>query len=77
MVATEPRSFTATKSMSAPCFLAARKKLRPMRPKPLIPTRMVMTYLRMVSETGWAPHTARISPSDQISGPWCQSHHGR
>ncbi len=28
--------------MSAPCPLAARKKLRPMRPKPLIPTRMVI-----------------------------------
>ena len=43
MVSTEPRSLTATMSMSAPDFLAARKKLRPMRPKPLIPTRMVMS----------------------------------
>jgi hypothetical protein len=42
MVSTEPRSFTATKSMSAPMPLAARKKFRPMRPKPLIPTRMVI-----------------------------------
>ena len=38
----EPRSLAATKSMSAPRCLAARKKLRPMRPKPLMPTRMVM-----------------------------------
>ena len=29
----EPRSFTATKSMSAPACLAARKKFRPMRPE--------------------------------------------
>ena len=42
MVSTEPRSLTATKSMSAPWLLTARKKLRPMRPKPLMPTRMVM-----------------------------------
>ncbi len=43
IVSIDPRSFTATKSMSAPLALAARKKLRPMRPKPLMPTRMVMT----------------------------------
>ena len=40
IVSTEPMSLTATMSMSAPIFRAARKKLRPMRPKPLIPTRM-------------------------------------
>src|SRR5688572_10987994 len=42
IAATDPRSFTATKSISALRFFAARKKLRPMRPKPLIPTRTVM-----------------------------------
>ena len=42
IVSTEPRSLTATNSMSAPWLLTARKKLRPMRPKPLMPTRMVM-----------------------------------
>ena len=42
IVSSEPRSLTATKSMSAPDCLAARKKLRPMRPKPLMPTRTVM-----------------------------------
>src|SRR4051794_26981755 len=36
------RSFTATISMSAPVSKMARKKLRPMRPNPLIPTRTVM-----------------------------------
>jgi hypothetical protein len=38
----EPRSLAATKSMSAPVCLAARKKLRPIRPNPLMPTRMAM-----------------------------------
>src|SRR3954451_12676539 len=42
MVSIDPRSLTATKSMSAPACLAAREKFRPMRPKPLIPTRTVM-----------------------------------
>src|SRR5215218_2894498 len=35
------RSFTATISMSWPLAAAARQKLRPMRPKPLMPTRTV------------------------------------
>src|SRR5690625_365967 len=35
------RSLTPTISTSAPELSTARKKLRPMRPKPLIPTRMV------------------------------------
>src|SRR6266571_113750 len=38
MSSTDRRSLAATKSMSAPRSLAARKKLRPMRPNPLIPT---------------------------------------
>ena len=42
-MSSEPRSLTATKSMSAPRCFAARKKLRPIRPKPLIPTRTVMS----------------------------------
>src|ERR1051326_4690817 len=37
-VCASPRSLTATKSMSASSFSAARKMLRPMRPNPLIPT---------------------------------------
>src|ERR1700730_6719060 len=42
MVSIEPRSFTATKSRSAPASLAARKKFRPIRPNPLTPTRIAM-----------------------------------
>jgi hypothetical protein len=43
IVAMSPRSFAATISMprSPSAALAARQKLRPMRPKPLIPTRIV------------------------------------
>ena len=44
-VSTEPRSLTATNSTSAPAACAARKKLRPMRPKPLMPTRTVMALV--------------------------------
>src|SRR5665811_415140 len=36
------RSFTATISISAPISAWARKKLRPIRPKPLIPTRVAI-----------------------------------
>ena len=43
MVATSPRSLNATISMSWPPACTARKKLRPMRPKPLTPTRTVTT----------------------------------
>ena len=38
------RSLTATSSMSAPLASAARKKLRPIRPKPLIPTRTAIAF---------------------------------
>ena len=40
-VALSVRSFTPTTSMSASDASTARKKLRPIRPKPLMPTRMV------------------------------------
>src|SRR3954453_24109163 len=49
MVLMSPRSFTATISTSAPWAWIARKKIRPMRPNPLTPTRMVMTTLLAVS----------------------------
>ena len=39
------RSFTATMSIAAPDFLAARRKLRPIRPNPLMATRMAMARL--------------------------------
>src|SRR5205809_5095543 len=37
---TSPRSLNATSSKSLPRSSDARKKLRPMRPKPLMPTRV-------------------------------------
>src|SRR4051812_4269455 len=40
-VALSVRSLTATTSMSLPLAATARQKLRPMRPKPLTPTRML------------------------------------
>ena len=46
------RSFTPTISMSAPEARTARKKLRPMRPKPLIPTRTVMVHASLVGAFG-------------------------
>ena len=39
-----PMSLTATKSMSASSLSPARKMLRPMRPKPLMPTFTAMPY---------------------------------
>jgi hypothetical protein len=44
-VAASVTSFTATKSQSLPCALAARKKLRPILPNPLMPTLMLMRVL--------------------------------
>ena len=40
IVLIEPRSFTATISIGAFAAFTARKKLRPIRPNPLIPTRI-------------------------------------
>ncbi len=45
------RSLTATKSMSAFAAFAARKRLRPMRPKPLMPTLTAMEVLLGASLT--------------------------
>ena len=42
IVSASPRSFSATMSMSAPRATWARKKLRPIRPNPLMPTRIAM-----------------------------------
>ena len=42
IVATSPRSFAATISTSASRATAARKKFRPIRPKPLMPTRVAI-----------------------------------
>src|SRR3954463_5793674 len=45
LISGEVRSLTATTSTSAPALRAARKKFRPMRPKPLMPTRIAMSCL--------------------------------
>src|SRR5918993_1170606 len=50
------RSLAATISMSAPDACTARKKFRPIRPKPLIPTRTVTVVL---------PSTQRAVPRDR------------
>ena len=42
-VSASARSFTATNSMAASCSWAARRTLRPTRPKPLMATRTVMS----------------------------------
>ena len=60
--ATEPRSLADTISMSAPESRTARKKLRPMRPKPLTPTRMVMCCCLLVTAS------CRTALSDHV-GP--------
>src|SRR5215203_3194801 len=54
IVSVSTRSLTATKSMSAFASLAARKTLRPMRPKPLMPTFTAMNkfLLDSVGEAG-------------------------
>src|SRR5581483_5491603 len=48
-------SFTATKSQSTPRCLAARKKLRPIRPKPLMPILTPIGHLL----PGGCPHPSR------------------
>src|SRR5687768_3424365 len=45
IVRSSPRSFAATISMSALRSSCARKKFRPIRPKPLIPTRIAIPQL--------------------------------
>src|SRR3954451_9383943 len=60
MVLRSPRSLAATISMSAVPWLlracTARKKLRPMRPNPLMPTRTV---------TGWSPRCWVTGPTPE------------
>src|SRR5436190_3096320 len=62
MSSLEPRSLAATKSMSAPRCLAARKKLRPMRPNPLMPTRMLMVLTCSSSRGGPAIRADQPGP---------------
>src|SRR5271168_1832923 len=64
-----PRSFAATISMprSPSAALAARQKLRPMRPKPLIPTRIV-TVLNLLVDPLIAS-APRLSDAASKDGP--------
>src|SRR4051794_22709855 len=69
MVLRSPRSLAATISMSAAPWLlracTARKKLRPIRPNPLMPTRTV---------TGWSPRCRVTGPAPgrrhEATLPW-------
>ena len=45
-------SLIPTMSIAAPCFLAERRKLRPMRPKPLMPTLTDMA-MSLLGGCGW------------------------
>src|SRR3954470_21080282 len=66
------RSLTATISMSWPLAAAARQKLRPIRPNPLMPTRTVTADLPL---TRWscrstaAPRAATLKRSLSVEGP--------
>src|SRR5580693_4498152 len=67
IVAMSPRSFAATISMprSPSAALAARQKLRPMRPKPLIPTRIVTVLNLLVDPRDRQPlRDYRTSPPE-------------
>src|SRR5918997_1820477 len=57
------RSLTATISMSLPLAAAARQKLRPMRPNPLMPTRTVTADLHLL-DWAVARSTARARGRD-------------
>src|SRR5690606_38824360 len=64
MVAGSPRSLNATTSTSASDSSSARKKLRPMRPRPLMPTRIVTG---LISQDSYCAHrpppAAGVSPA--------------
>src|SRR5580692_4937272 len=67
IVAMSPRSFAATISMprSPSAALAARQKLRPMRPKPLIPTRIVTVQISSsIPVIARAPRLSDAAPED-------------
>ena len=62
IVFASPRSFTATISMSAPCLRAARKKLRPIRPKPLMPNAYAHPSLRSLAPRSSLPRPHFATP---------------
>src|SRR3954471_11069793 len=66
------RSLTATISMSWPLAAAARQKLRPIRPNPLMPTRTVTADLplsRWSCRSTAAPRAATLRRSLSVEGP--------
>src|SRR3954471_20757263 len=66
------RSLTATISMSWPLAAAARQKLRPIRPNPLMPTRTVTADLplsRWSCRSTAAPRAATLKRSLSVEGP--------
>ena len=79
IVFASPRSFAATISKSASRFSAARKKFRPIRPNPLIPTRTAMSLpcrsraasLRMADERCVGSFTAGPTPTPRADGENC------
>ena len=60
------RSLMPTNSMSAPCLSAARTTSRPMRPKPLMPTRTLISTSRWVPAPAYR-HTAAAKPPDDLA----------
>src|SRR5580704_15123904 len=71
MVATSPRSFAATICMSSPAPpLTARQKFRPIRPNPLMPTRMVTAAFSSHVLILFARHPAAAqSPGPTLPDP--------
>src|SRR3954447_20650479 len=71
------RSLTPTTWMSAPATLAARKKLRPILPKPLMPTRTVTDVSSQrtgrTRRKGLIVTTARTEPTRGRFGPGVQT----
>src|SRR6266571_4388388 len=64
------RSLTPTSWMSAPRASAARKKLRPIRPKPLMPTRIVTGHLLAAVVVIVGRHAAPASSPNSANQPY-------
>ena len=72
----EVRSFTATTSMSAPWARTARRKFRPIRPKPLMPTRTRHLASLLFSARAIRRRCRSLMPADptrataSLAGSW-------
>ena len=62
IVFASPRSFSATISMSEPSACWARKKFRPMRPNPLMPTRIPISLASVLGSWSGAESKRRPAP---------------